>query len=436
MYYAAFRMNYATVTLPPHAFKGHSKSMRFCLIAAEIAITRFIVDVKVLVREGLEADTRAGLASHDAVEKEAAQKRLDNLHLWLASLEPLSFEQDAYIPLLRAINQPGSPVILPLGRPDAMSTLELAALLYSMAKPTAPKRVEAPIYSKGSFLPVLKTALKFIADRLVGTASVGAEQDTTRILATVLDKHHIHHVPWSSPPVPNTPGRNSSKPVFNYWRSTGKGVEQGQAAAIQVLDIEEQEELAVRDVATTAKRLDTKASWSIDELTIGSLQDYLDKQVFPDDCSIDNASLLTGDNYVTTTYNWVGQRLDARNEIHHLGLIIGHMLSKVTPFLAHGPLPSHLGSARGDTQRVNAAVRNEAWITNTSSRKGCNDSLPFIIMLPVFLIAITDPRSPLRQQMARQHESLGEAWTKKHGMFHSHVLFIQHHRMLILRPLL
>lgn len=416
MYYAAFRMSYATITLPPHAFKGHDKSMRYCLIAADIAITRFIVDVKLLVREGVEADTKAALVSHDAVQIEAAQKRLDNLHLWLASLEPLGYHQDSYIPLLRAINNPGDPIILPLGRPDAMSSLELAALLYSMAKPTSPTRVEAPVYSKGSFLPVLKTALKYIAARLIGTASLGAEQDATRILATVLAKHHIHHVPWSPPPVPNTPGRNSSKPVFNYWRSTGKGVEEGQAAAIQVLEIAEQEHLAVRGVATTAMRLDTTAAWSIDELTIGGLHEYLDKQVFPDDCSIDNASLLPGDSYVTATYNWVGQRLDARNEIHHLGLIIGHMLSKVTPFLAHGPLPSGLGAARGNTQRVTAAVRNEAWITNTSSRKGCNDSLPFIIMLPVFLIAITDSRSPLRQQMARQNESLGEAWTKKHGM--------------------
>jgi hypothetical protein len=298
-----------------------------------------------------------------------------------------------------------------------MSMLELAALLYSMAKPTSPKRVEAPIYSKGSFLPVLKTALKYIAARSDGLAGLGVEQDTIRILANVLDKHHIHHVPWAPPPpVPNTPGRNSWKPVFNYWRSTGKAAAAGQTAAIQVLEIEEQEELAVRNVATNAKRLDTTASWNIDELTIGGLPEYLDKQVFPDDCSIDNASLLTGDNYVTATYKWVGHRLDARNEIHHLGLIIGHMLSKVTPFLAHGPLPSTLGSARGDTQRINAAVRKESWITNTSSRKGCNDSLPFIVMLPVFLIAITDSRSPLRLKMATQHESLGEAWTKKHGM--------------------
>jgi hypothetical protein len=292
MYLALFRMNFATITMPPNVFPSHSKSLRHCLIAADIAITRFIVDVKLLVRAGVEADTSAALSSEDGALKAAAERRLDQLSIWLESPEPLGYGEDTYVPLLRAINQPNAATRLPLGNAQSMSTIELASLLYSMGKQVSPQIVQAPIYSKGSFLPVLKVAIIYISQRALASGRDDPEMYITRVLAMILDNHKVHHIPWSPPPLPNArPGRQVRKPLFNWWRSTSKSLETGHTAAMQVLQMDETEDLLLRNVAVSAQRNDVTAAWTMSDHSIDGIHMYLAKQILPDDFKIANASL-------------------------------------------------------------------------------------------------------------------------------------------------
>jgi hypothetical protein len=74
---------------------------------------------------------------------------------------------------------------------------EFAKQLYSMAKPVNPSPANYPIYFKGTFLGVLRIAVKALV------AHCPKHQDfdmfAVRIIAKVLELNHIHMAPWGMP---------------------------------------------------------------------------------------------------------------------------------------------------------------------------------------------------------------------------------------------
>jgi hypothetical protein len=367
-----------------------------------------------MVREGVMQETQTGIDSEDIRARDEAHRHRNNMERWFKSQEPLSYAEDAYIPLLRCLNRPNTPLALPLGNVQSMSTFELAAMLFDMAKPDRPSQLQAPVCTKGSFLNVLKVAVKLIMHR--ASEQVDLPKYVVKIIASVLDLHKIHHVVWSAPLTPGENGRPTRKAVYNYWRSTGKAMEHGQAAIMQVLETDEREELEVRNITTQANLTDVTSDWKVTGVKITDFAKYLHKQRLPEECDASFASLTATNDYVGQTYTWVTSHYTSTKPVHKLALVVAYLFTKVLPHAAHGPAPAGLKTLSRNSAAVTAAVRAEPWIVNTSTRKGCKDPTPFLVMVFVYIVALMEPDSPLRRYMRESsNDSLGEPWTKKHG---------------------
>jgi hypothetical protein len=419
-YLAYFKMKFAMVSLDPSTFPSHPIHTRYCLASANIAVLRFIADTKNLVKDGVEADIATALTAADEGAAENAEYRRSHLRTWLKSSEPLGYGEDAFVPLIRAVIPPGGVIRLPTDNTTPMSTLELAALLYDMGKPDSPSQVQAPVVAKGSFLTVLRVAIKFISARC--QAPHDRATFVQKILATVLDFHKVHHVPWSPPPPAGAQrGRRYRAPVFSQWRSTGKVLESGRSAMMEVLEHDELEDIMITQTAQRSQMQNASAEWTMGEQSIGHIYKLLGKQSLPSDWKLHHATLPPDSDrageYVRQTYKWVQRKYNMRNEIHHLGLIVGFMMSKVTPYLGHNaqaftPL---VGASRNEIN-ITASVRASPWnFVDPSSHKGLTDRAPFLVMFHVYLVALMEPQSPLRIYMGANKDKLGDAWTKKHG---------------------
>lgn len=406
------------ISLDPTMFPSHPTNTRYCLASAHIAVQRFLADTKNLVRDGVEADTEDALNSADDAAKDSAISRRTSLRAWLKSSQPLGYGEDTYVPLLRAINPPGAVVRLPVDA-EPMSTSELASLFYAMGKANSPKPVQAPIWAKGSFLTILRVAIKFISDRCQNPNDRATF--TAKIFAAVLDHNKVHHVPWTPPPPPGKHrGRRARAPVYNWWRNTGKTTESGQTAAMQVLEHDELEHVMITQSAQKSRIRDATADWSIGSQTIGNIHKFLAKQSLPQDWTLHQATLQpdpSDTDYVVKTYKWVQKKYNVRNEIQHLGLIMGYLMSRVTPYLANDrPEVPISGSNTHNTQFLTATVRATPWkFAATDQRKGLTERGPFIVMLHVYFVALMEAQSPLRKYMLENKGRLGASWTKKHG---------------------
>ena len=412
-----FSMTIAAVSLPTHVFPGHSAINRYCLVISDIAVKRFIADTKAMVRHGIYKETEDDVNSHDPAIKDAASARRTHVDNWTTTDFPLGYEEDAYLNLLRALRKPNGPMSLPLGDHQSITTLELATIMYNMAKPVDPKQLQAPISSKGSFLAVLKVAITLMIERLrVSEAAMRPEKHIIKILAIIFDNHKIQHVPWSTPSIPGAGGRPSRKAVYSRWRSTAKAVESGQTAIIQVLDFQERQDLEVRNIAKRAEVSSSTTSWNAIELKVSEFAKYIHKQHLPDDCNSDYATLSNTDDYIQQTYKWVIDHYNAKKPIHHLALIVAFIFTKQVPALAHGATPQGISTSHRRTDIITEAVRASPWVATESTRKGCTDPYPFLVMVFVYIIAMMEPESPLRRYVANdpQH-GLGQPWTKKHG---------------------
>jgi hypothetical protein len=410
-----FTMKFAMITLPPHIFQKHNLNNRYCLVVADIAVRRFIVDTKVMVRDGILHENQAASDADASPLQQAAERRIDNMELWLKSEEPLSYAEDAYLPLLRCFNKPQTALALPLGNNQSMSTLELATLMFHMAKPDNPKQRQAPISNKGSFLTILKVAVGLILERATHTDTTSSAKYAVHILGTILDFHKIHHVPWSTPSLPGSTGRPNRKAVHNFWRSTGKKIESGQTAVMQVLLSDERDEIEVRDIAKQAETSDATADWEAIGLSISEFTKYIHKQCLPKDCSTSVATISDQDGYLGRTYTWVTTHYNSKKPVHKLALIVAFLFTKVVPYTGHAAASPQLKLLGRNGAAITAAVRVEPWTDNASMRKGSKDPTPFLVMVFVYIIALIEPESPLRQYMKENSESLGESWTKKHG---------------------
>jgi hypothetical protein len=410
-------MDLAYITLPKTVFPKHSPVNRYCLVVADIAVKRFIMDTKTLVRDGILHQTKEAITSADVAMKDNGIRRRDNMDRWYASDRPLSYDEEAFLPLLRCLQTPHGPMSMPLGHPQSMTTMEVAALMHDMVRADNPIQRRAPISGKGTFYSVLKVAYGLIMDRAADrNEAESPSQFFVKILAVILDTHKVQHIPWSPPAPPaGAAGRPTRKAVYNYWRSTAKTLESGQTALLQVLEVEERDDLQTRSVVRDAAESSPTTSWSALDFTLADLGKFLHKQGLPEECDAEDAATYQGDDYVNQTYTWVIGRYNPKKPIHHLALIIAIMFTKIIPHTTHGKCPSRIFGIR-NTDTVTAAVRTEPWIQSTSTRKGDKDPNPFLIMVFVYIVAMMEPNSPLQTfiNSDAQH-SLGSPWTKKHG---------------------
>jgi hypothetical protein len=99
--------------------------------------------------------------------------------------------------------------------------------------------------------------------------------------------------------------------------------------------------------------------------------------------------------------------------LHQLALIIGIYVSKLVPDLFYDNDTRPERDSYGSAFAFTMAIRAMKWSPN-NSRKGCKVALPFITMVPVYIMSIFDRSSPLYEYYDA-NRTFPSVWTKKHG---------------------
>lgn len=408
-------MQFLSVTMPKDWYPRLKVHTRRCFMAAQIAVTSYIADVKLNVKALVEDMVNEGLESYNTEDQHAATERRRYIRKWSRSEFPLSYDDQSYPPLLRAITPAGSPLSLPMGNEESMSILELSAIMYNIVRPNKPIPVQAPVIARSPSLSVLRVAVKYMASQALQGKVEDIPSFIKNILAQTFEDHRVVHVPWSAPPTLNAAGRPARKVNFAFWRSAGKDLERGQRAMIGVVNAEEHAEKMDVNIAREASRLDGRSPWALRTLTIGELPSIQHKQSLPIDFSLAHASLNPNDEHVSPTYNRVYTRYDGASPIHKFALLVAHIFSRLAPNLAHPPKPASIAALKGNTPAITSLVRNAPWILDPKDRRGVTATEPFIVMVATYIIAMADDESPLRIYMQAHCGSQGDAWTKKHS---------------------
>lgn len=406
-------MKFCSVTIPAHLYPNVNKYTRRSLVAAEIATMSYFTDVKTNIRLHAERLIKLAVASNDEQALAGAKVRKRSLAKFLKGRNPLSYSVLVYPDLIRSVNPPGVHLSLQISDTKSMSTLELAALMYNMTKPTNPIPVQAPFFCKSPCIGVFREAVAFI-QRQASLAQVADVASFVKsVLAMMFDEKEIAHVPWTAPLTPHTIGRPSKKVVFDFYRSTSKLQEIGERAMMQVVSAEEEALMADTRLADSAALSNPKSPWCINALTIGELPTVLHKQGLPSDFTLEQASLTKCEAYITETYEWVVKHYNGALPLHKFALLAAHMFSRIAPRLTHPPPPSNVKAMplSAMTQHVRAAP----WVEHDKrSDKGLTASLPFVVMVTTTIIAMSDPTSPLRDYIRKNKGSQGP-WARKHG---------------------
>lgn len=384
----------------------------------------YISDVQTSIKALVQTMIDEGLGSNDQTDVDTAKARRRSLRIWLRAECPLGYGDLIYPALLRAITPYGEPPSMPLGNKESMSTREVAHLFYCMSREDKPIPLQAPFFTKAPHPGVFRVAVEYMHTQ----AAVGNIPDAPSFIkssfAQILEDRDVAHVPWSAPPPPNAgAGRPGRKVNFVYWRSTGKDVEMGQRAIMQVVDAQDHARLTDVRLAREASLHNATAPWTLHNLSIGQLPSIMHKRRLPSDFKISDATLAADAGYVTKTYEWLMTHYDGASPLHRFALLVAHMFSRMTPYLKHPDIPASLVGARPSPSAITAEVRRAAWVIDTG--RGVTAKEPFIVMVTTFIVAMAVDTSPLRKHLDANEQNFG-VWAKKHGARNSYRLSITH----------
>lgn len=403
----------STVILDPDFFPDRSHNSRVMLNAADIAVRAYVSDVKVLVETGVNLAIKDDLQSPDPAVLAAAKDRLRALKKWKLSSKPLSYSEDAYVPLIRAVVDSTAPIRLPVVSGGPTSLIEVATALVKSANDGI--RTVAPICSGGTSLAVLKAASLYIAQRSGFTDPKGISNFVINLIKEVLYFQQIAHVPWSRPKVP-TDARSSHKASFNFWRATGRVVQGSSSMSAALTTPRERNELDLLEHAASASRNNTMATWNILDLTVSQYGPYTVKTIRPSEWSLTEARLSDSRHPVPAIYRWVDSKWEGTALLNRFAIMLSGLWTKCSPYYSHGPLPQRLSGKDVSPNILAESIRNEPWIKTKIKRNGLADSLPPITMLSAYIVALYTPDSPLRTYMTLNN-SLSAPWSEKHGTY-------------------
>jgi hypothetical protein len=232
----------------------------------------------------------------------------------------------------------------------------------------------------------------------------------------MMHKMQIHFLPWHK----NASCNRGAAPrsVSPLWwmlinrNSPSLYLSSGPSA----LSVEESTSIAATSVCNSTP----SAPWSIPD-NISQMGHLWKKTVLPDDWSLDaaslqNARMTPGHEYVWKTYEYVQANYDGSIWHHHMALVWAILFSRVTPFLFFEKPQTF--KANTDKQSITNAIQRMPWTkAKSSNHKGVSSPLPYVTMLSTTIFALRDFNSPLAKHARSHGNSLGPAWTNKHGMF-------------------
>jgi hypothetical protein len=413
----------------PRSYPGiHKPFFIKAINVCDIALEAFFEDTKRLVAVGVRADIARRMASASSLDElseisRCSALRESSLASWLKVPLPLAYGpgdgDETFKLLIEAISPDDYAVAHGLPNWDEFRTTryDLARTFFDMSNPVRPSAPRAPILRNGSFLPVLKVATHSLMS-LVGCREKEKQETLVREIFQLSFK--VFKIKFFPAPKPKsrTAGAPNTKPMFNSWGNLG-----GKEKQI-ILSVPTNASHAIVPSATVAYNNaitnDCNAEWDVNSLGLKTLKTFLCKTSLPKDFTVPSA---TDPGYVNETYTWVKANYDGTKPLHHLALLVAVIAaSSLLPnlFMPAGLKPLFLNAnSKEDVRRI---YNNMEWISK--AKKGMVDRSIFIGMFTTLIIAIYEPDSPLRIQMASCKKSgLGDLWTTKHCKLSLSVVF-------------
>lgn len=284
------------------------------------------------------------------------------------------------------------------------TTDELGEQFVEMTKAIGRRRVKAPLIHGALMHHTLPLAQDRLFERKRNPTQAGredVEQALGQALGRVLAARRIEFVPYHAPSEGHSV-RYAADP--GWWI---KIIRPSQIIVLEDSDSDEQEALAEANRSPTAP-------WDLPESVQGIIP-FLHKTILPRQWTLDAASLGERGNregWIIDTYEWVDRNYDGKKPLHRMALLWSFLFSHLLPRIG---MPEKASIPRSDSAEVaTAAIQNIPWVT--PARKGCTDTLPFIVMLTCVIISFFEPESPLRRHLMMNNNHLGTQWTAKHGL--------------------
>jgi len=387
----------------------------------EIAFMAIIDDAKQLVADGVWHDVALLISTAKTEEERQAATRRGKeretfLKKWLHLQTPLAYGQHncnkTYQSLVQAVI--AAPEDISNGLPNlhlhAMTRTIFVNSLLKMSSSESPSAPRAPVLANGSFLPLLIEAHRTILS-LCQESDKDARHNFVHGLFIYATRHlRIHFVP-SHCQRSGAPGAPHRKPIFDSWAHLGLRDDASLRSLPQSHNIPSSSQRAAEIALTNALTNDSDAEWFIKDISVNTLYTILHKTNLPQDFV---SPSISHEPYVDETYVWVKKAYDGKRHTHHLALIVAIIAASFLPNLFMPTDTDKRLFNSKDKEEIRKAFNTIDWVSR--NKKGMSNKLIFIGMFTTFIIALYEPSSPLRQNMATaERGGLGDPWTKKHS---------------------
>jgi hypothetical protein len=396
----------------------HQRQLHRIVYVALLEFRKSVVD---LVTKWVELDVkRVSRSSRRPEDLLHSIRRASEVRVWAKKTKPLSYEDEAYEALSKAIHDDPLKVGegLPASDPKQMSLAEFAILLARMGLPSNPAPLGPPIEKSSPYIYTLRSCIALFF------SIAGAIDDKTKIALFVNHATElcadlgINYIPWSVgyfPPSGKTSGvsRCNRDVVPTRWITLG-APSPPLILPRNTLTPDEAIGVALSRSRSESMRGHPAAAWSVSDLVLRDLGSFLDRRIKPTDWGLSHAHLPDNkDDLVTRTYHWVNDRLDLDNPVHHVTFLTAIIIAKALPTVAHPRAPTEQAGDLRDESILTELVCRVPW---TDGGRGTHQPEPFLVMFVVAFLAWKEKDSPLRVYY-RDHSSVGPTWSAKHREF-------------------
>ncbi|KAG2060493.1 hypothetical protein BDR06DRAFT_1002397 [Suillus hirtellus] len=214
----------------------------------------------------------------------------------------------------------------------------------------------------------------------------------------------VNHVPWCIPPT----GRNgvpSSVVVHDVWLNLGAAERPLTKPSASFLTWQESLHMAALQSSEAMELSDTRGDWNALSVHLNKFSSILHKTILPVEWDKNTASLATCSQYVADTYNYIQNAFNPTIPLHQLAVIVAIAFAGLTPnifapTIVKGQVPKQLNE-------LSAYIRGQEWVSLCATSQE-----PFITMMSTFIIAMSDPGSPISQRVQSGTEI--KEWLTKH----------------------
>jgi hypothetical protein len=412
-YEARFTIRHAIKNFPNNVYSDiPDLSMRIACYAAEIAIRVYFEDIKRLVEERVLKELRPILNGGERPAQRLAKDRHTALSRWLDEDFPLSYSANVLPYLLRAVvdtDRGNAKLELAESHLGRKPLSYLVDLIIAQCK-TQNSRRRPPFITGGNFLAVMRVAIDEMEDCAAKACITGDQTNAwvSQAITHACNVLKVNHVPWCISPT----GRNgapSSVVVHDVWLNLGAAERPLTKPSASFLTRQESLHMAALQSSEAMELSDARGDWNALGVRLNKFSSVLHKTILPVEWDKNAASLATCSQYVADAYNYVQNAFNPTIPLHQLAVIVAIAFAGLTPnifapTIVKGQVPKQLNE-------LSAYIRGLEWVSRPAKR-GATSQEPFITMMSTFVIAMSDPGSPISQRVQSGTEI--KEWLTKH----------------------